>query len=379
MLAVSAQAFLPITVLLLTRPSSSTNAIVAYNYTVHVTHLPPLPIISWSLGTSAFQQAFNPSWVDPSCGRSGLLVRAQNCTPTPGACTFCSGPGANASVLAFAEALPDGTYSPITAASVVLAPSDASDAWGTEDPRLHRDPRDGLYYLFYTAYTGASVLLSLATTLDPTDPRAWRRHGPVFPSLQGSKSAALLLRPPPDPHLLLWGAGVVRAARSRDPAAWPDPGPVILAPRPGRFDSLLVESGPPPLRLSTGDYLFFYNSASDGWPDAPGSGYHAGWAVLDRADPARVRQRAAEPLLGPRRPWERGTPPWACNAPAVVFLSAAAPLGGDRFRVYFGAADAVVGTAVVAVAAVAAGPPAGPPAAGMRVAEWSVEAVVELS
>ena len=284
-------------------------------------------------------------------------------------------------MLAFTEQLPDGSFAPITADSVVFAPWDESDAWGTEDPRLQYNQHDSLYYLFYTAYGGGgSVFLSLATTPDPTRAHSWRRRGPVFPSLPGSKSGALLLRAPPAPHLLLWGDGVVRAAASRDPAAWPDPGPVLLAPRPGRFDSLLVESGPPPLRLSTGDYLFFYNSASDGWPSAPGSGYHPAWAVLDGADPARVLRRAEAPLLGPARPWERGDAPYPCNAPAVVFLSAAAPLGGDRFRVFFGGADAVVGTAVVTVTVTPPPPPPPPPLSSdgwVAAEEWAVEAAVE--
>ena len=49
----------------------------------------------------------------------------------------------------------------------------------------------------YTSYgTGdgksRTVLLSLATTKDPTKATGWTRHGAVFPSYQGSKSAALL-------------------------------------------------------------------------------------------------------------------------------------------------------------------------------------------
>jgi hypothetical protein len=47
-----------------------------------------------------------------------------------------------------------------------------------------------------------------------------------------------------------------------DPVSWPDQGEVLLAPRPGMFDSNLVESGPPPFRLSTGDWFFLHNSAN---------------------------------------------------------------------------------------------------------------------
>ena len=48
----------------------------------------------------------------------------------------------------------------------------------------------GIYYMFYTSYGsgggcgGNSVLLSLATTLDPTLSNGWTHHGAVFPWIQ---------------------------------------------------------------------------------------------------------------------------------------------------------------------------------------------------
>lgn len=45
-----------------------------------------------------------------------------------------------------------------------------------------------------------------------------------------------------------------------------------LEVRTDKFDSDLVESGPPPLRLKDGNYLFFYNSARSGYP-SPRPGY----------------------------------------------------------------------------------------------------------
>ena len=43
--------------------------------------------------------------------------------------------------------------------------------------------------------------------------------------------------------------------------------------------------------------------------------------------------------------------PYACNVPNVVFLEAAHPILGkkDTFKVYFGAADATIGSAVLEV------------------------------
>lgn len=46
-----------------------------------------------------------------------------------------------------------------------------------------------------------------------------------------------------------------------------------------------------------------------------------------------------------------GVSPYACNVPNVVFLEAAHPVEGekDTFRVFFGAADATIGSATVKV------------------------------
>ena len=108
------------------------------------------------------------------------------------------------------------------------------------------------------------------------------RHGAVFPGADGSKSAALLIRPSP-PHYLLWGDTDIRIANSTNLTSWPDQGQILLSPRNERcinsqscntceaslecvlsfFDTQLVESGPNPMLLSTGDYLFIYNSAND--------------------------------------------------------------------------------------------------------------------
>lgn len=83
-------------------------------YTATVTHFDAAPVLSFVNRTSDFAQVFNPSWVQPTAGtrgRQGLMVRTQNCSgagcsiPTAGTCCQCSGTGAAASVLTFAELL----------------------------------------------------------------------------------------------------------------------------------------------------------------------------------------------------------------------------------------------------------------------------------
>ena len=103
-------------------------------------------------------------------------------------------------------------------------------------------------------------MLCHATTRDPTAPfpGAWVRLGAVFPGKEGSKSGALLLRDAP-PHYLVWGAGTIALATSDDLVSWTTVNDRFIEARAGMFDDVLVESGPNPFLLSTGNYVFFHN------------------------------------------------------------------------------------------------------------------------
>jgi len=286
-------------------------------------------------------------------------VRSQNCSSDVGCtCVACGGSQAKASVLAFAEYdRSSKKFKSIGANSIVFGPADETDSWGTEDPRMQFNKEDGLYYMFYTAYNGSAIFLNLATTANPTDVHtntAWTRHGPVFPEQKNSKSAALLLKSnvdsvPLSTNYLFWGDHDIRVTSSDDLTHWESIGDIIISPRSDHFDSLLTESGPPPLLLSSGDYLFFYNSATVGWPNTVGSAYNVGFVILDGKNPKNILQRSEVPILSPTLAYEQGGAPYTCNMPNVVFLEAAKPVGIDTFEVYFGAADNTIGTATVSV------------------------------
>ena len=322
-------------------------------YSVEVVERGSTPILAYLDKTSQFQQIFNPTWVEPSSGtngKKGIIARTQNCVSNVGdVCTFCGGSADKASFLTFSEELEDHTFKTVDESSKVFGPFDSTDSWGTEDPRMQYNSADGLYYMFYTAYNGSAIHLSLATTTNPTSgSSAWNRRGPLFPTLQNTKSAALLLRDSP-PHYLFWGDHDIRVTTSADPTVWTDTGSILLSPRTDKFDSQLVESGPPPLRLSTGDYLFFYNSAELGWPKNTSTNYNVGYVILSGEDPSVILVRSSVPLLTPKYSWEQGVSPYACNVPNVVFLEAAHAVGRDHFRVFFGAADANIGSAIIKV------------------------------
>ena len=73
--------------------------------------------------------------------------------------------------------------------------------------------------------------------------------------------------------------------------------------------------------------------------------------ILDGNDPSKIIARAVVPLWSPSmEPWMIGEKPYFCNAPNVAFVEAAHPTSNtDEFRLYFGGADMVTGTAVVQV------------------------------
>jgi predicted GH43/DUF377 family glycosyl hydrolase len=349
------------------------------------------PVLSFLDGSSAYQQTFNPSWIVASpgtSGKAGLLIRSSNCSSVPGKCTLCnfgrtaagSGcpPGEQAcqDVITFSELLSDDNntaavprFKKPTAADVVMAPRltpGSMDDRGVQDPRVAFDPKTGLYYMFHTCFntgnasnTKSRFFLCMAVSSDPTSPDKWSVRKAVFPQLQGSKSAAVLIRET-GPHYMYWGAGVIHITSTNNLTDWAPATCCTPFISNTSWGNPHVESGPPPMRLSNGNYVFFHNSW--GGKDATGAavGYQPAWVIIDGEDPTKIVARAQRPLWSPsKEPWMEGEPPALCNVAKVAFLEAAHPTNTpDEFRVYFGGADTVIGTAVVKidVAAESSGP-----------------------
>jgi len=334
----------------------SASATKAQCYSATVTGFVDDPVISAYGGDSDFAQVFNPSWIEGSPGtggKSGLLVRTQNCTGCGlglDDCCRCAGTEANASILTFAEltnsdssADDKPSFSHIDSSSVVFGPHDDSDIKGTEDPRVVYDASDELYHVLYTCWGNVDVTPTLchAVTTNPTTSANWTRLGPIGFG-KDSKSGAMLIRDEA-PHFLYWGAGHISLTQSDDLSKW-TPGEKFITQT--LFGHTNVESGPPPMKLSTGDYVFFINSWSNDISDP--DWYQPSWVILDGKDPTKIVAQAPKPLISPSQAkWMRGISPYQCNQCNVAFLEAAHPIGPDSFRVYFGGSDAVIGTAVV--------------------------------
>ena len=216
---------------------------------------------------------------------------------------------------------------------------------GVEDPRLVKI--DGLYYLTYTAYNGKDAQLALATS---TDLRRWERKGVILPAYKGrwnvnwTKAGAILPQRIGGRYWMYYMADAKEArdrtgvAYSTDRVTWTEAlDHPVLPRRPGRFDSRVVEPGPPPI-LTPDGVLLIYNGADDRLV------YRTGWALFDRDDPTRLLARSDQPLFEPLTDWEK-----VGQVPNVVFVEGLIVEPG-RWLVYYGAADKYVGVASVAIA-----------------------------
>lgn len=262
---------------------------------------------------------------------------------------------------------------------VLYPQEDAFKKWewegGCEDPRVVQDAK-GTYYMTYTAYDGDKARLLVASS---PDLRRWTKHGPAFARAYGgryvdfwSKSGAIVSRyrngnivaaPINGKYWMYWGDQNIWAATSDDLIHWT---PVLdtaqrlsemeargiaaqapelkvaFAPRRGKFDSDLVEPGPPALLTSKGIVLI-YNSKNHpqlGDSSLPAATYAAGQVLLDAHNPTRVLDRLPQDFIRPDRPYEI-----TGQVNQVCFVEGLARYLG-RWHLYYGTADSKIAVAV---------------------------------
>lgn len=223
-----------------------------------------------------------------------------------------------------------------------LVPTEPYEKMGVEDPRLIL--LEGTYYLTYSAWDGDKARLCLATS---TDGQNWTKHGPLFPNFAPTngwtKSGAILPRrmedgPYKGKYLMYFGDTHIWLASSSDLIKWEAEEKPVFSPRPGKFDNVLVEPGPPPLWTEQG-VLLIYNGAGRFPTSGEALIYAAGQILLDPKNPAQVLDRAEEPFLAVTQDWEREG--YVDN---VVFAEGLVEKEG-RWLLYFGGADRVIGVA----------------------------------
>ena len=211
---------------------------------------------------------------------------------------------------------------------------------GVEDPRLVEF--GSTYYLTYTGYNKKDAQLCLATS---TDLVHWKREGIILPAYKGhwnvgwTKSGAVVPSRIAGKYWMYFlgtSAGKIDQmglAWSPDLWHWKEATATpVLPARPGRFDSRVVEPGPPPMVTNDGVVLI-YNGADDHLV------YRTGIAVFDRNDPRKLIWRSERPVFAPEQAWEK-----TGQVPNVVFVEALVRQG-QRYLFYYGGADTYIGVA----------------------------------
>jgi predicted GH43/DUF377 family glycosyl hydrolase len=215
---------------------------------------------------------------------------------------------------------------------------------GCEDPRVVRI--NDIFYMTYTAYDRKIARLAMATSRDL---RTWEKTGLLFPEerlerafthkqhcLFGggwSKAGAIIPEQINGYYWIYFGDTYIWLAYSKDLKNWEVREEPVLSPRPGYFDSQLVEPGPPPVLLPEGIWLG-YNSADTGLR------YAFGQALFSLDDPSKLLRRCTRPLLRPTTKEERGG-----QVPNVVFAGGLVEFRGKLF-LYYGMADTRIGVAI---------------------------------
>lgn len=221
----------------------------------------------------------------------------------------------------------------------VIVPSDESERWGVEDPRLVM--LDGRLIVSYTAANGhdqadgwhwtTRIHLAVSTVkqqfheaekIVPQLPDLNNKDGVIFPEkIDGSYW--MLHRLMPD----IW------ISRSKDLTHWTDHCRIV-EPIPETWQSMRIGAGAPPIRTELG-WLVFHHGVDEDLT------YSMSALVLELENPAEVRYRLPYPLLVPEASYElEGV------VPNVVFGTGATD-EGDTFRLYYGAADRVVAAAEI--------------------------------
>jgi predicted GH43/DUF377 family glycosyl hydrolase len=331
--------------------------------TITLKRLSQSPIISFNNSVFDFNynSAYLPVFIQGETdSMHGLAVRVQNYNKSKG--IYDALPSEIAIVVS-----KDGMNFPdVKETDVVITTNEPFQEKGAEDARIVF--YKGTYYMFYTAVKPSEkgrgsdlgkveAQLALATCSDVyniNSASCWKLRGPIVKNVEWSKSGALLTREGQE-HLLFWGDDKIRFCTSKNLIDYDCKDEnVLIEPRSGMFDSELVESGPPPVRLSNGNYLFLYNSArkvenlESPRPDHKMQ-YNIGYLILDKDDPRRVLFRSDKPILSPELDWETCSKDTKALMPHVVFVEGMRKTGNDKFVIYYAGCDTYMGAAEITI------------------------------
>jgi len=326
------------------------SSVYAQTYSVTILSKGTKPALSMAnpvgQGYTPCKFTFNPAWVpippdSPDQTKAIVVVRAAECPASFG------GSGDH---LMLATCYTDGHCDD-------LKPIKLPFEGDSEDPRVIY--WKGWYYMFYFAAGKGENTVYLRKTQTPANITSWVPLG-IFP---WHRNGCVLLRET-GPHYCLFGEAPplpgIGIASTTDLETYKVLNPKYLlpnGPNNPKEPEIVLEASTPVVQLSTGDYLHIYSAGTPGW--VANGNYTGGWIVLDGKDPTVLKQRSAEHVLMPTVSWEIGNGPYPVQRNRTIFATSLVPVsslredeeGGpaDIFRVWYGAADANVASALLQV------------------------------
>ena len=230
---------------------------------------------------------------------------------------------------------------------------------GCEDPRIVED-ENGIYYLTYTAYDGDKARLMVASSQDLYH---WKKHGLPFlyhhrwQDIGWSKSGSIVsnykngtpvAQKINGKYWMFWGDTDIFGATSDDLIHWTpeingdDTYTTFVQPRQGKFDSDLVEPGPPAMVTDSG-ILLMYNSRNvrtKGDTTLAEHTYSASQILFDKNNPRKELHRMDTYFIKPDKPYEISG-----QVNQVCFIEGLVKYKGKWF-LYYGTADSKIAVAV---------------------------------
>lgn len=232
---------------------------------------------------------------------------------------------------------------------------------GVEDPRIV-ETENGLFVLTYTQWNREYPRLAVATS---TDLKNWKKHGPIFEAYQNGKyhnretksgaivtalkNGKLTAAKINGKYWMYYGVPHIWLAHSDDLINWTPlenyEGKLapVLSPRPGYFDSWLVEAGPPPLLTKEGIVVLYNagNSQNIGVDNLGNRVYTGGQALFDAKEPWKLLDRTDAPFIKPELPFEKS----GQYEDGTTFLEGLVYFE-NKWYLFYGTADSMVGLTI---------------------------------
>lgn len=259
---------------------------------------------------------------------------------------------------------------------------------GLEDPRIVKI--EDTFYMTCAAYAGPGEGVRLKVLTSQYPHKDWQKHGFALPNfdyrrdggffvrwgengpvkkepnnIPRSKAGAIFPETINGKFYMLFGEHRVWMAESKDGITWESDKQPFLSPRDEEyFDNFFVEAGPPPIKTDQG-WLVLYHGIDKRMT------YRLGYLILDLENPRKVIYKSQNPIFGPQESYELSgivdvlpiglkeinlmtRNKWNNYLdramkegfmPQVTFCCAAI-LIKDEVRIYYGASDSVICTAV---------------------------------